>query len=242
MNEVIIVTGGSKGIGASIVEELAHNDYKVILNYNNSEKEAVTIKNKLEKQGYIIDIYKADIRKKEEVKKLIDFCIDKYKKIDGLINNAGISQIKLFTEIDEDDWNNMISTNLTGTFYCCQEVVKQMLKQKSGNIINISSIWGEIGASCEVHYSASKAGIIGLTKSLAKELGPSNIKVNCIAPGIIDTEMNSALTEEDYENLKNEIPLNKIGNTKDIANCIIWLLKNEYITGQVISINGGWKI
>ena len=166
----------------------------------------------------------------------------KYGKIDVLINNAGISQTKLFTEITDNDWNLIIQTNLYSIFYTTQETVKYMIEKKSGCIINISSIWGEIGASCEVHYSVSKAGVDAMTKSLAKELGPSGIRVNSIAPGIIDTQMNEYIDTDDLNEIINDIPLKKVGPKNDIAKCVKWLIEDTYTTGQVISINGGWKI
>lgn len=241
MNKVVIVTGGSKGIGANIVRELASSGDNVILNYNKSEEAAKAIQEELTVSGKNVDIFKADITKREEVKALIDFAINKYGKIDVLINNAGISQIKLFTDLTDEDWNNMLQTNLTGAFYTSQEAAKYMINQKEGSIINISSIWGSIGASCEVHYSAAKAGLDGMTKALAKELGPSNIRVNAIAPGIIATEMNSHLTEEELKEITNEIPLQRIGYPQSITNCVKWLINDDYTTGQIISINGGWS-
>lgn len=240
--KVILVTGSSKGIGASIVRDLAINGYNVILNYNNSQKQALKIKEELLQKQISIEIFKADVSKREEVKKLIKFCISKYKKIDVLINNAGISQIKLFQDITDDDWNNMIQINLTSNFYTIQETLPNMLSRKEGCIINISSIWGVTGAACEVHYSVSKAGLDAMTKSLAKELGPSNIRVNSIAPGIIDTDMNRGLTIEELEELKEQIPLRKIGKTIDIVKCVRWMIEDEYTTGQIIDINGGWYI
>lgn len=242
MGKTIIVTGGSRGIGKSVVELLAKEGYNIVLNYNKSEENAKNIKEESTKKGYNVEIFKADVSKKEEVKKLVDFTINKFKKIDVLINNAGISQTKLFTEITEEDWNNMINTNLNSVFYMSQEVCKNMIHEKEGCIINISSIWGVIGASCEVHYSVSKAGIDAMTKSLAKELGPSNIRVNSIAPGIINTDMNKHLSQEDIEELKKEIPLEKIGDPEEIAKCIKWLIEDKYTTGQIIEINGGWNI
>lgn len=241
MNKVVIVTGGSRGIGANIVRELASSGDNVILNYNKSEEAAKAIQEELTVSGKNVDIFKADITKREEVKALIDFAINKYGKIDVLINNAGISQIKLFTDLTDEDWNNMLQTNLTGAFYTSQEAAKYMINQKEGCIINISSIWGSIGASCEVHYSAAKAGLDGMTKALAKELGPSNIRVNAIAPGIIATEMNSHLTEEELKEITNEIPLQRIGYPQSITNCVKWLINDDYTTGQIISINGGWS-
>lgn len=173
---------------------------------------------------------------------MIKYCLDKYEKIDILVNNAGVSQIKLFTEITDEDWNNMINTNLTSAFLVSQEVVKNMIHNKNGCIINISSMWGEVGASCETHYSAAKSGLNGLTKAMAKELGLSNIRVNAIAPGVIDTDMNKGLSEETLNELKQEIQLNRIGKPEDIYKCVEWLIEDNYTTGQIISINGGMVI
>lgn len=242
MNKVIIVTGASKGIGKEISKELAKKGNTIIANYNKSEKEIKELQQELEKQNIKIDIYKADVSNREEATNLVKYTIQKYGKIDVLINNAGISQIKEFTQITDEDWNNMINTNLNSVFYMSQEACHNMIHNKKGCIINISSIWGITGASCEVHYSVSKAGVDALTKALAKELGPSNIRVNSIAPGIINTEMNAHLSEEEKQNIEEEIPLEKIGKAIDIERCVEWLIKDEYTTGQVISINGGWNI
>lgn len=242
MSKVIIVTGASKGIGREIAKELAIKGNAIIANYNKSEKEIKELQQELEKQNIKIDIYKADISKREEATNLVRYAIQKYGEIDVLINNAGISQIKEFTQITDGDWNNMINTNLNSVFYMSQEACHNMIHNKKGCIINISSIWGITGASCEVHYSVSKAGVDALTKALAKELGPSNIRVNSIAPGIINTEMNAHLSEEEKQNIEKEIPLEKIGKAKDIEKCVEWLIEDEYTTGQVISINGGWNI
>ena len=241
MSKIILVTGGSNGIGADIVQTLAEDGNNVILNYNKSEQEAKKIQSDLKEKNIIIDIYKADVSNHIEVTKMINFCINKYHKIDVLINNAGISQIKLFTDITDIDWNTMIQTNLTSAFYTIKDTLPSMIHNKSGLIINISSIWGQIGASCEVHYSVSKAGLDAMTKSLAKELGPSNIRVNSIAPGIIDTKMNEHLSSEELEEIRQEIPLEKIGNPHSISKCIQWLINDDYTTGQVIAINGGWN-
>ena len=217
MSKVVLVTGGSRGIGANIVEALAKDGYNVILNYNNSENEARKIQENLLKQNINIDIYQADVSNHIEVTGLVNYCINKYHKIDVLINNAGISQIKLFTDISDIEWNNMIQTNLTSAFYTIKDTLPSMIHHKSGCIINISSIWGITGGSCEAHYSVSKAGLDAMTKSLAKELGPSNIRVNSIAPGIIDTSMNSHLSEEELQEIKQEIPLERIGNPNAIS-------------------------
>lgn len=239
-NKVVLVTGGSRGIGAEIVKMLANQDYQVVLNYHQSEKQALQIKKELwQKQ---IEIFKADVSKREEVKALVDFTLKTFGTIDVLINNAGISKQKLFTQITDDDWSEMIGTNLNSAFYCTQQVLEEMLRKKQGCIINISSIWGVTGASCEVAYSTAKAGMDGMTKALAKELGPSNIRVNSIAPGIIDTNMNQNLNKEDLEHIKSEIPLERIGRTEDIAKCVKWLIEDNYTTGQIICVNGGWYI
>lgn len=240
--KTVIVTGGSRGIGAAIVVELAKNNYNVVLNYNNSEEKAKKIQKELKKQGINIEIFKADVSKREDVKKLVNFTIEKYNNIGILINNAGIDQIKPFMDITNEDWNKIIQTNLNSVFYCSQEVLKNMIHNKKGCIINISSIWGITGASCEVAYSVSKAGIDGMTKALAKEMGLSNIRVNSIAPGIVDTDMNKELSFEELQELKNEIPLGRIAAPEEIVKSVKWLIDDEYVTGQIISVNGGWNI
>ena len=240
--KVAIITGASRVIGRSIAYSLAKKEITVIANYNHSEKKAVELKEELRKEKIDIDIIQADVSKREEAKRLVQFAIEKYGKIDILINNAGIAEYKLFTEETDEDWNRVINNNLYSAFAMCQEVSRNMIKNKKGYIINISSIWGMVGASLEVIYSVSKAGIDGLTKALAKELGPSNIRVNSIAPGAIDTDMNSDLTKEELKELEEDTPLGKIGKPEDIAKCVNWLIEDEFTTGQVISLNGGWVI
>lgn len=242
MNKIVIVTGASRGIGREIAKELAIKGYIVIANYNKSENQIKELQKELLEKNINIDIFKADISKRSEAKELVKYVLEKYNKIDILINNAGISQTKLFTDITDEDWNKMINTNLNSVFYMTQEVLPNMIHNKNGCIINISSVWGMVGASCEVHYSVSKAGIDAITKSLAKELGPSNIRVNSIAPGIIKTDMISNLKEEEIKNIEQEIPLEKIGKPENIVKCVNWLIEDEYTTGQIISINGGWVI
>lgn len=231
----VLVTGGTRGIGAAIVRKFASNGYNVILNYKNSDDIANKIKNEFPNN---INTYKTDVSNYDEVKKMCEYCVDNFGGIDILINNAGISEIKQFNDITEEDWDNMISVNLKSVYNCTKNVVDNMIHNKYGKIINISSMWGEVGGSCEVHYSTAKAGVIGFTKALAKELALSNIQVNCVSPGIIDTDMNKM---HDLEELKNEVPVNRIGTTNDIANAVYFLAQDEnnYITGQVISVNGG---
>lgn len=240
--KTVLITGGSRGIGKCIAENLAKEGYNVVLNYNKSEKQAKQIQEKLAKQGINLEIFKADVSKRNEVKKLVKYTLDKFKNIDILINNAGIARLQMFTDITDEDWNEVINTNLNSVFFTTQEVLPNMIHNKSGCIINISSIWGIVGASCEVTYSVSKAGIDGMTKSLAKELGLSNIRVNSIAPGVIDTDMNSNLDNAIKEEIKNETPLNKIGKPIDIYKCVKWLIDDEFTTGQIISPNGGYVI
>lgn len=242
MEKVAIVTGASRGIGREIAKQLAIKGIKVIANYNKSENKAKELQEELKSQNIDIDIFKADVSNREEGKKLVEFTLKKYGKIDILINNAGISEYKIFTEETDEDWNRVINTNLYSAFMMSQEVIPNMIHNKSGCIINISSIWGQVGSSLEVIYSVSKAGMDGLTKALAKELGPSNIRVNSIAPGATDTDMNNNLTEKEKQELKSEIPLEKMGLPLDIAKCVNWLVDDNYTTGQVISINGGWVI
>lgn len=241
-NKIILVTGASHGIGKAIAKFMAENNYTVVANYNNSLESAVQFQNELKEKNIHIDIFKADVSKRDEVKKMIDFIIEKYKKIDVLINNAGISSFNMFSDITDIEWNNVINTNLYSAFCVTQEVLPYMIHQKNGCIINISSVWGLVGSSCETLYSISKAGLDGMTKSLAKELGPSNIRVNSIAPGFIDTNMNKNLSQDTIDSIKEDIPLGRVGSPSSIARCVNWLVEDDFTTGQIISVNGGWVI
>lgn len=242
MPKVIIITGASRGIGREIAIKLAKQGHKIIANYNKSEEKAKNLQQELAKENIQIDIYKADVSKRQECQNLINFCINKYRKIDVLINNAGISTYGQFTDLTDEEWDNIEKTNLYSAIAMSQEASKHMIHQKEGCIINISSIWGIVGASCEVAYSITKAGINGLTKGLAKELGPSNIRVNAIAPGLIETDMTSDLNNEDIQEIKNQTPLGKLGKPEDIAKVAQWLIEDTFTTGQIISPNGGWII
>lgn len=238
--KTVIVTGGSRGIGRAIVEKFAKENYNVLLNYNKSEFAALDIAKKYPN----VEIFKADVSNTKDVEAMINFAESKYGQIDILINNAGISCTGLLQDISLEEWNRLFEVNVTGTFLVTREVLPRMISKKVGKIINISSVWGLVGASMEVAYSASKAAIIGFTKALAKEVGPSNITVNCIAPGIVMTDMVNNLSVEEFDQIREEIPLGRIGSTEDIATTAFYLASDDanYITGQVISPNGGWVI
>lgn len=234
----IIVTGGTRGIGASISREFIENGDRVFAVY---EKNDIVAQEFQKSTGAII--IKADVSKKEGVSSVFDV-VRKYGKTDVLVNNAGISEIKPFADITEEDWDKIFQVNVKSAFLMSKQALSDMLFSKKGKIINISSIWGQTGGSCEVHYSASKAAIIGFTKALAKELGLSGIQVNCVAPGVIKTDMNAHLTGEDLQALTEEIPLNRIGTPEDIAKTVFFLASDNanYITGQVFCVNGGMLI
>lgn len=243
MAKTVLVTGGARGIGKEIVKIFAQNGYNVLVNYNKSNKMAELLCLDMQKQGYNVKSYKADVASREEVNTMIAYCLNEFKSIDILINNAGITDTNIFTDILESKWNEIIDTNLNGVFNVTQEVLKKyMISKKDGTIINISSVDGISGASCEVAYSASKAAVIGMTKALAKELALSNITVNTIAPGAIITDMlEDNYTEEDLEIVKDEIPMKRFGKPEEIAELVYFIAsdKARYITGQVISPNGG---
>ena len=238
--KTIIVTGGSRGIGKAIVEKFASENYNVILNYNKSEFAALDIAKKYPN----VEVFKADVSNTKDVEAMINFAETKFGQIEILINNAGISSTGLLQDLSLEEWNRLFEVNVTGTFLVTREVLPRMISKKSGKIINISSVWGLVGASMEVAYSASKAAIIGFTKALAKEVGPSNITVNCIAPGIVMTDMVNNLSVDEFEQIRSEIPLGRIGSTEDIANAAFYLASDSanYMTGQIISPNGGWII
>lgn len=242
--KTVLITGGARGIGKAMSKAFAKEGYNVLVNFNKSENEAKELYTILNEKNFSVKLFKADISNREDVEDMVDYCIKEFGGLDVLVNNVGVSQDKLFTDITDEDWDNMMNINLKGSFYCSQVALKYMISEKKGNIINISSIWGISGASCEVHYSITKAGIIGMTKALAKEVGPSNIRVNSIAPGVINTDMLSGYNEEDIDALVEETPLMRLGTPEDIANCAIFLAsdKSNFITGQVISPNGGFVI
>ena len=244
MKKTVLITGSSKGIGREIAKLFAKNNYNVVINYNKSEKEAKELLEELTKENYSVRIFKADVSNVDEANALVNYTIGQFEKIDVLINNAGISRFNIFTDISYDEWHEVMNTNLNSAFYVTKKVLQYMLPEQSGKIINISSMWGLVGSANEVHYSTSKAALIGMTKALAKELGPSNIQVNAIAPGVIETDMLKEVDEDTIEMLKYDTPLMRIGKPIDIAKCALFLASDggDFITGQVISSNGGFVI
>lgn len=239
--KIAVVTGASKGIGASIAVELARLGANVIVNYKTDAQGAKNILKAIEDNGGVGSIIYGDVSKYDEAKILMEKTAKTYGKIDILVNNAGISKTGLFIDMDESDWDEILDINLKGIYNCTHNALKYMLPKKSGSIINVSSIWGDLGASCEVIYSASKGGVNAFTRALSKELAPSNIRVNAVAPGVIDTNMNSFLSDEEKQFLECEIPLGHFGKCIQVAKVVAFLCSedSDYITGQVINVNGG---
>ena len=237
----VLITGGSRGIGAATVETFARAGYAVTLLYRNSVRQAEELVSRMRGEGHAALAISADIRDFEEVRLAVGKADRMFGTVDVLICNAGIASQKLFTDVTPEEFRDMMDTHVTGLYNAVQAVLPGMISQKSGRIVTVSSIWGITGASCEVAYSTAKAAVIGFTKALAKEAGPSNITVNCVAPGVIETDMNRNLTPEDFKSLCDETPLCRIGTPKEIADVIFFLAsdKASFITGQVISPNGG---
>ena len=244
IKKTALITGSSRGIGREIARLFAKNNYNVVINYNKSEKEAKELLEELTKENCSAKIFKADVSKIEEANALVNYTIGQFERIDVLVNNAGISKFNLFTDTTYDEWHEVMNVNLNSAFYVTKKALQYMIPEHTGKIINISSMWGLVGAANEVHYSTSKAALIGMTKALAKELGPSNIQVNVIAPGVIETDLLKDVDEDTIEMLKYDTPLMRIGKPIDIARCALFLASEggDFITGQVISSNGGFVI
>lgn len=238
--KTVLITGGTKGIGKACAQVFLDNGYEVILNYGHDEEAALATQEEFNAQGYCPVIMRADVSNEAEVKDMFKEVFRLYGKVDVLINNAGISKVRVIQDTALCDWESVMGVNATGTFLCSREVVENMVFAGRGCIINIASIWGEVGASCEVAYSASKGAVIAFTKALAKELAPSFVRVNCVSPGVIDTEMNSHLDEVEMEDLINQIPIGRMGTGEDVAMACLFLAENSYITGEVISVGGGF--
>ncbi|MBQ3100699.1 MAG: 3-oxoacyl-ACP reductase FabG [Clostridia bacterium] len=235
----VIVTGGSRGIGAACVEYFAERGHRVAFIYKSSDERAKELSART--GAFAV---KGDVADPESATNAMKTALETLGGVDILVNNAGVSQFRLFDEITEEDWHTVIETNLGGAYRCARIACPYMIRQKNGSIINISSMWGITGASTEVHYSASKAGLIGMTKALAKELGPSGIRVNCVAPGAIATEMNASLDGESIAVICDETPLGRMGRAEEVASCVYFLSSDEasFVTGQILSADGGYAI
>lgn len=236
-----LVTGGSRGIGAAICCRLARDGFRVVVHYNQNRVRAEALAGALARETGVSHIaLPAELAERAEVEELFRLA----GPVDVLVNNAGIAQQKLFTDVTEEDWRRVFAVDVDGVFRCCQCALPHMIHEKAGSIVNISSMWGQVGASCEVAYSAAKAAVIGLTKALAQELGPSHIRVNCVCPGVIDTEMNAALGADTLDALREETPLGRIGAPEDVAAAVSFLAGEEssFVTGQILGVNGGFVI
>lgn len=241
---VVLITGGSRGIGRASVRLFAARGYRVLINYHRSQGAAEELERELTAAGADAMVFGADVADPAQVKALIAACLARFGRLDALVNNAGLSSQKLITDVTDEEWQRLLAVNVSGTFYCCREALPVMIREKRGAVVNVSSMWGIAGASCEAAYSATKAAVIGLTKALAKEAGPSGVRVNCVAPGAADTDMLATLTAEDRRGLMEDTPLNRIGSAEDIARSIYFLASEEaaFVTGQVLSPNGGLVI
>ncbi len=228
--KTILVTGGTRGIGRAIALSFLEKGYRVCVTYSKDEKSAK------EAQDLGVEVYRCDVRDEFAVVALFE----RLGTVDVLVNNAGVSQIKQIQDVTKLEWDELFAVNVGGSFLCAREAAKDMISRRSGVIINISSVWGEVGGSCEVAYSASKGALIAFTKALAKELAPSNIRVNCVSPGVIDTKMNACFSEDELCALKDEIPIGRIGKAEEVASAVLFLVENEYVTGIDLPVGGGF--
>lgn len=244
MKPVVLVTGASRGIGRQTARLFAQKGARVAINYFKAHDQALALADDLCAQGFQALALQADVRRPDQVNAMVQTVRQKLGPVDVLVTCAGTAQQKLFTDLTESDWDDMFSVHVKGTFFTCQAVLPDMIRQKAGRIVTVSSIWGLCGASCEVHYAAAKSAVIGMTRALARELGPSGIRVNCVAPGVIDTDMIDDLGDEERQALKDLTALEELGSADDVAQAIYFLASDQarFMTGQVISPNGGYLI
>ncbi len=240
--KTVLVTGASHGIGMEIARLFGKNGYSVAINYNKSFDNAKALESELMSLGVLAKSYCADVSDQSAVKKMFEDIKGDFGGVDVLINNAGVSMEKMLCDTSSEDFDYLMGVNLKGVFLCCKEAVDFMVHQKCGAIVNISSMWGEVGASCESVYSASKAGVIGFTKALAKELAPSGITVNAVTPGAVDTKMNACYSPDEKKSLCEEIPLGRFATPAEIASAVYFIANHSYITGQILGVNGGMII
>ena len=244
MRKIALITGGSRGIGAACVRAFAQDGYAVAFLYNRSAEKAENLVQTLRAEGRDVAAFQCDVADPQQVKTVLAEILRTYRHIDVLVNCAGVAHIGLITDMTEDEWDRLFAVNVRSVFSVTKAVLPGMISAQKGSIVNVSSMWGEVGASCEVAYSATKAALIGLTKALAKEAGPSGVRVNCITPGVIDTDMNAQLTDEDRAALADETPLGRIGTAEEVAQTILFLCGegSSFITGQVVGVSGGLVI
>ena len=240
--KTVLITGGSRGIGAGLARAFAGAGYAVAINYNRSEARALALADELRAAGGEVLTLRADVSDPRQVEEMVDNVLDKFCQLDILLCNAGVAWSGLLCDMDDEAWQRLRGVDLDGVFYACRAVYPHMVRRKQGRIITVSSVWGSAGASCEAAYSAAKAGVIGLTRALAKELGPSGITVNCIAPGVIDTEMNGNLSPQDLQSLVDSTPAGRLGTPADVAAAALFLAGPQagFLTGQVLGVDGGF--
>ena len=244
MRKIVLITGGSRGIGAACVRAFAADGYTVVFLYKSSREKAEALAQSLRAEGKDVAAYQCDVADAAQVQTTVADILRAYRRIDALVNCAGIAHVGLFTDMTEAEWDRLFAVNVRSAFSVTKAVLPGMISRQGGAVVNVSSMWGEVGASCEVAYSATKAALIGLTKALAKEVGPSGIRVNCVTPGVIDTDMNAQLTEDDRAALADETPLGRIGNADEVAKTILFLCGEgaSFITGQILGVSGGMVI
>ena len=240
--KTVLITGAARGIGAAAARTFAAAGYAVAIHYHTSESEALALADALTSAGHTVMTVQADLSDPEQVRQMVDNVLDNFCQLDILICNAGRSWTGLLCDMSDREWRTLMGADLDGVFYCCRAVYRHMVSRKTGRILTVSSMWGRSGASCEAAYSAAKAGVIGLTQALAKELGPSGITVNCVAPGVIDTQMNAHLGPQALHELAEETPLGRLGTPEDVAGALLFLASPEaaFLTGQVIGVDGGF--